>query len=182
MQMVGIRSTLDQLVDLRKKLNALGAEKWNRADGTSRPILGVETAGAPTRYAQAVGRHWGMSLANPGDQDIAALNKLMGEVITEQGQTVAALMKQSGTRNYQFAKDVKGHLPDPKGDFQTNMDNLDFLLSPKGPYQTWLKEAGVTPTDIPPLASPSATPTPGAGGGGGAGGMGYDDWKKKYDY
>jgi hypothetical protein len=174
MQVAGIRSTQQQLIDLRQKLQALGADKWNRAGGASRPIMGVETAGAPTRFAQAWGRRHGMSIAGGGDPDIGALNKLMGQITTAQGQTEASLMKAAGTRNFQFIDKVRGHLPDPVADFQTNMDNVNFLLGDTGPYQTWLSGAGVSAPTIPPLAAtPTATPTPG-----GASGMSYEEWKK----
>ena len=151
-----IAATVKELSALRDTMKKIGPDAWNRSGGQSRPIGGVETAGAPTRWWQLEGRKLGMTTNNPDD-----LDRMIGQLITLKGQTEGALMKSAGTRNYQFVKDVHGHLPMPAGDYKTNMENFDYLLSPHGPYQQMLTQMGVP--SVPVGASgPSSFPTPSA--------------------
>jgi len=151
-QIAQIRATVNELQSLRNTMKGIGPDRWNRSGSTSRTIGGVETAGAPTRWWQVEGRKLGMS--SPSDEEV---NRAIGKLITLQGQTEAALMKSAGSRNYQFVKDVKGHLPMPAGDYQTNMENFDYLLSPSGPYQQMLTQMGA-PGNAPGGDDSSAAP------------------------
>jgi hypothetical protein len=161
-QLASLRAALDQLTALRGRLQTMGPERWNRAGGTSRSIGGVETAGAPTRQWQRFARAHGMSLAGNDDPETAELNRMIGQITTAHATATSALMKSAGTRNYQFAQDVQGHLPDPAADYTTNMTNLDYLLSDKGPYQSMIRGMGVQAHSIPSaVATPSASGTSG---------------------
>ena len=87
----GIASTMRQMAALRQRLQAFGADKWNRAGGESRQIGGVETAGAPTRYWDKWARAHGMVVGG-SDPDTQELNTLMGQAITQHSTSTAALI------------------------------------------------------------------------------------------
>ena len=173
-QLAQLQSTVEQLQALRKQFQQIDPDTWNRSGGTSRVIGGVQTAGAPHRLWQKFARAHGMSLADSSDPKIQQLNTLIGNAITQHAQATAALMKSAGTRNYQFANEAQGHLPDAAADYQTNMTNLNNLLAPDGPYARMIDNlkngTGSLPMDTTNLnmkgtpapmgmATPMATPT-----------------------
>jgi hypothetical protein len=188
-----LNATVAQLDTLQNRLKAIGPERWNRAGGRSRPIGGLETAGAPTRMYQAWGRRHGMSLAGSADDpEIDEMNRMMGRVTTAQAVSEAALLKSAGSRNYTFVTDVSGHLPNPEDDYTVIMDNLDLLRSDEGPYKSSIREimgmgaqpsaagAGILPgvpgsprdptgAPLPPptAAAPMSSGTAGTGASGG---------------
>ena len=163
-QLAQLQAAYNQLSSLRDQFKQIDPQTWDRSGGQSRPFMGVETAGMPTRMVQKYLRGHGASLVGAQtDPKIKQLNDLIGATITQHGQATAALMQSSGTRNYKFAEDAAGHLPMAEGDYATNMGNLNYLLSDKGPYKNMMREiqngTGNLPY-TPDSASPMATPAP----------------------
>jgi len=146
--LASLDATYKQLNALRNQLQKIGPDRWNRANGRSRVILGVETAGAPTRYAQKYGRELGMPVAS-GDPDVAQLNDALGNLITQNAQATAALLKTAGTRNFQFATQARGHMPDAAYSYEVNMSNLNNLLSADGPYINMMNDIKNGTGDLP---------------------------------
>lgn len=95
------------------------------------------------------------------------LDHMIGQLITVEKQTQAAMAASTNMRSYQSMRDAEGHLPRPGDDWAIINSDLDNLMAADGPYISAMKDAGLdipggepTPYVLPP---PAGAATPGAG-------------------
>ena len=138
-----VQALLPQLDDLKAKLQAIGPERWNRN------LMSRSLGYAKQKYGKE---------AASSDPEIA---KLTSKLIQVEATANAALAASAGTRAYGFIQHSEGHIPSGRGDFDYNMNAIDTLRDPNGPYLPTLRLYGINPA-----SASSADPTgkPVAGG------------------
>lgn len=136
------QAILNQLADLKRTMQALGPERWNR---------NIAQRGIDYQKATRLN-------VLPSDP---ALARAISQLITVEASAKAALGASAGMRAYNFLKDSQGHIPTAYGDYNSIMTNIDTLSAAGGPYKSLLSnygvrtggEASTTPTGPPDLSA-----------------------------
>ena len=137
-----VRSLMDQLQDLDRNIDRMGAYRWNRS--------------GPERFANAqTMRFFDYSFEDD------AITDLTSQIIQVETSAKLALGQAQGSRAYGVIKDSAGHIPTPTGDFKTIKSNIRVLMAPHGPYRTFLRQFNMSgPASAPSGGLPPRSEAP----------------------